>query len=70
MRSQEDRDTVTVAIFTTILFFALALAVGAVLMVLVAGFVGQGSVMNVLGYLVLACASGASILYLWRHRLP
>lgn len=70
MRSQEDRAAVTVDIFTILLIFALVLAVGAVPLVLVNRFLGEGAVLDVLGYLVLACASVAAFVHLWRHRRP
>ena len=70
MGSQEDRDTVTVDIFTTALIFVLTVAVGAVPMILVHRLLGEGPALDVLGYMVLGCASAASISYLWRHRRP
>lgn len=70
MRSQEDRDTVTLGIFTAVLIFALTLAVGALLLILVDRLLGEGTVSGALGCLVLACASVVSVSYLWRHRRP
>lgn len=69
-RSQEDREAVTVDIFTTVLISAVTVAVGAVPMILVDRLLGEGTALDVLGYMVLGCASAASISYLWRHRRP
>lgn len=70
MRSQPDRDAVTLSIFTTLLLFALVLAIGAVPMALVNRFFGEGAALEVLGYLVLVCASVVAFSHLWRHRRP
>lgn len=70
VRAQEDRDTVTVEIFTTVLIFALVAALGVVPMVLVNRFIGEGAFLDVAGYVVLGCASIAASGYLWRHRRP
>jgi hypothetical protein len=70
MRSQEDRDAVTIAIFSTLLIFAFVLAVGAIPLVIANQFMGQGWLSDLLGYLLLACASVVASAYLWRHRRP
>lgn len=70
MRIQEDRDTVTLAIFTSLLIFALVGALGVVLLSLVDKFIGDGAVFDVLGFVVLGCALVAAFSYLWRHRQP
>ena len=70
MRLQEDRDAVTLEIATTLVVFALVVALGAVPLVLVDRFVGEGTVLDVLGYVVLGCASICAFSYLWRHRRP
>ena len=70
MRSQEERDRTTVEIFTTLLIFTLVVVVGAVPMVLVNQFIGEGGLLDALGYVVLGGASVVAYIYLWRHRRP
>jgi len=70
MRIQEDRDSVTLAIFTSVLIFAFVAALGVVLMLLVEKVIGNGAALDALGLVVLGCASVAAVSYLWRHRHP
>jgi hypothetical protein len=70
MRSPEDRDAVTVGIFTTLLIFAFVLALGAIPMVIANRLLGERPLLDALGYVVLAFASVSAFTYLWRHRRP
>jgi len=68
MRTQDDRDSVTLTIFTSLVVFAFVAALGVVLMLLVERYIGEGAVLDALGPVVLVCASVAAFSYLWRHR--
>ena len=65
MRSDGDRDAITLDIVTSLLIFA---GLGAVPLVLVDVLVADGTLRDALGYVVLGCASVAAIGYLWRNR--
>jgi hypothetical protein len=70
MRSQDDRDVVTLNIATTLVIFTCVVAVGALILVLVNQFTEDGTLLSVLGYVVLGCASVVALVYLLRHRRP
>jgi hypothetical protein len=70
MRSQDDRDVVTLNIATTLVIFTCVVAVGALILVLVNQFTEDGTLLSVLGYVVLSCASVVALVYLLRHRRP
>ena len=70
MRSQDDRDVVTLTITTTLVIFVCVAAVGALLLVLVNQLTGNGTLVNVLGYAVLGFAAAVAFVHLWRRRRP
>jgi hypothetical protein len=70
MRSNQDRDAVTLTIVTSLLIFTGVVAVGAVPLLLVDWLSDERVSLGVGGYVLLVCASVVALLYLWRHRRP
>lgn len=68
MRSQADRDAVTLDIATSLLIFTAVAAAGAVLLVLVDLLFGGGALTGVLSCLVVGGASAAGVGYLLHQR--
>ena len=70
MRTQDDRDVVTLNIVTSLLIFAGVTAVGALPLVLMDRLVGGGVLLSAMGHTVVGCAFVVALTYLWRHRKP
>lgn len=70
MRSNQDRDAVTLTIVTSLLIFTGVVAVGAVPLVLLGQFFEDGPLLVAMGYAVVGGASVVALRYLWRHRTP
>lgn len=70
MRTQPDRDTVTLDIVTALLLFVLVAGVGAVLALVTDRLLGADTISRVLGAMAVPGALAASVTYLWRQRRP
>ena len=70
MRSNHDRDAITLSIATALLIFAGVVAVGTAFLLLVDRLIGVGPIPGATGYVLIGGASAVALRYLWRHREP